>query len=59
MKPSDNSSTEDTPGAQDWSTSSVSFSELFGEHQQTVITVGIFAAVVLAFLGICLPLFIL
>lgn len=59
MKPSENTSDEETGSAPEWSTTSTSFSELFGEHQQTLVTVGIFAAVVLAFLGICLPLFIL
>lgn len=59
MKHSEHPSADDNGGTPDWSTTSTSFSELFGEHQQTLVTVGIFAAVGLAFLGICLPLFLL
>lgn len=58
MKPSENQPVEQDPKASDWSTSN-DLGDLFGEHQQTLITVGIFAAVILAFLGICLPLFLL
>lgn len=58
MKSPEERPVEESPDVPEWSSTN-DLSELFGEHQQTLITVGIFAAVILAFLGVCLPLFLL
>lgn len=32
---------------------------IFGDHVQTLFTIGIFGAILIAFLGICVPLFLM
>lgn len=57
MKASENRPAEQKAKAPDWSTTDQG--DIFGDHLQTVLTIGLFAAIILAFLGICVPLFLM
>jgi hypothetical protein len=60
MSASEDRPVEEKGSAHDWSSSSsTGLGDLFGENTQTVVTIAVFAAVILAFLGICVPLFLM